>query len=339
MIDKLKETDYNILVTNALNGAYAIQLREKYPNARIICAEVFSYFKTHLIEQGFEVIDYIELDKLLMRFDSGVYNPPYQDAENKAKNNKLWHKFIVRALADPNTSLIKPGGTLSIVTPSSVFNSSVGFGKTFKEKIMKGKSLLHANIHRDVKYFDVGVETCDWMVKNGMSEDEIPFPEYRDPMIDSIVNKIHSHNLKLKLIHENQSITKQNFNKGITEIYYSGKNKTMVDVPVINDSRLKIVFSFSSTYAKQFVTTEPTAHMNRVLYVTDMNHADNVMSYTTSKLFKFYANNYLKTSGFTPAVKNNQLPLLENKKWTDDLLYQYFNLTQEEIDLVNNTTK
>jgi hypothetical protein len=56
-----------------------------------------------------------------------------------------------------------------------------------------------------------------------------------------------------------------------------------------------------------------------------------------SKLFIFVANNYNKTSGFTPFVKNNKIPDLRRKEvWTDRELYEHFKLTQQEIDLIEN---
>jgi hypothetical protein len=358
VIDKLQDTEYNIIVYNALNGAMALATRKKFPKARIICAEVTKYFVPHLKKLGFEVVMFNEMPTG-MRFDVEVGNPPYQDSDNKAKNNKLWHKFVQRSLSytdqvitecNPVTGLttkktvtrpplVKEGGIVALVTPSSIFNCDVGFGKKFKTDIMDGKSLLHAEIHRDKKHFDVGVETCHWIVKNGQDKNSIEFPSYRDDIIGRIVNKVNSHELKLNLVHENPHVVRENIGLGSTELFYSGKNKSTVDVPITNTGNLKLVFSFSAAYANQFVTTEPTAHLNRVLYINDIDHANQVMSYTTSKLFKFYANNYLKTSGFTPAVKNNQLPCLENKTWTDDELYQYFELTPEEIEYVESAVK
>lgn len=283
-----------------------------------------------------EIQDHLKQRKGVSKFHLIVGNPPYQDSSNKAKNNKLWHKFIRKS-----TELVDDTGTIAMVTPSSILNDTVGFGKWFKHELLPNQyHLLKATLHREVKHFDVGVETCDWIITRDLTQPEIPFPEYRDPIITAIVDKVRVYPDKMPLAIENAHITKDDFGKGTTEIYYSGKNKTTVDVTVENTGKLKIVFPFSAAYHSQFITTEPTAHFNRVYYVESEEHANNIQSFTLSKLYKFYAQHFQKTSGFTPAVKNSQLPLLDTSRaWTDSEIYQHFGLTQEEIDFVEVDTQ
>ena len=107
MIDKLREEDYNILVINALNGSFAIGLRKKFPRARIICAEHFTYFKSHLINLGFEVMMYDEINND-MKFDTILTNPPYL--------NGLW-KTLIKFAYDEK---LKPNSNMITVNPDPI---------------------------------------------------------------------------------------------------------------------------------------------------------------------------------------------------------------------------
>jgi hypothetical protein len=267
-----------------------------------------------------------------MKFDVTVGNPPYQDANNKAKNNKLWHKFVKAAL-----KITKSDGYICMVTPSSIFNNSVGIGQWFYEQTQTKVSLVHAAIHENRQYFNVGVSTSDWVISKDRSVPSIEFPVVTDPIIKSITNKILSSTEFLDLVSENPTLTTADMNKGEVEIYYTGGKKTKVTGPVENGG-LKIIYPFSASYKSHFITDMPSCHFNKVLYINSVEEGKNIISYTNSKLFRFYAATYRKTSGFTPAVKNkNLLPKLDNSKsWKDQEVYEHFNLTDEEITFVES---
>ena len=96
MIDNLRERDYNILVINALNGAFALKLRQRYPRSRIICVEIFSYYREHLTKLGFEVIKYEDIHKVNMKkkFNVIAQNPPYLNGQWKTFIKNAWDKYL-----------------------------------------------------------------------------------------------------------------------------------------------------------------------------------------------------------------------------------------------------
>jgi hypothetical protein len=161
----------------------------------------------------------------------------------------------------------------------------------------------------------------------------------RDSLIDKILDKIDNFEPKLKLVHENPEIVTEHLHQGTHKFYYSGRNITTTNVKPNNSGKLKIVFPFSASYHNQFVTDESTGHFNKSFFVDDQAHAARVMSYTMSKLYRFFAQYYMKTSGFTPAVKDSRLPMLEDKEYSDYMIYQIFNLSQEEVDYVESSIK
>jgi hypothetical protein len=274
-----------------------------------------------------------------MKFDVVVGNPPYQDSSNKAANNKLWHKFVKRCDPKLRNPITSNNSIIALVTPSSIFIDYVGFGKWFIDEYLESKCLIEAKIHREFKHFDAMVETCHWIISNKAGVNLVDLPRMRDSIIDKIIDKVDVFEPKLKLVHENPEIVTENLHQGTHNFYYSGKNITTTDVKPNNSGKLKIVFPFSASYHSQFITDESTGHFNKSFFVDDQEHAKRVMSYTMSKLYRFFAQYYLKTSGFTPAVKNSRLPMLEDKEYSDEMIYQIFNLSQEEIDYVESTIK
>jgi len=160
VLDTLKKEDYNILIVNALNGAFPIRVRKKYPKARIICAEIFPYFKSHLLKLGFEVIDFsILTEDMIKRFNVTLGNPPFQamksDGERSDQASNLWSKFWVKSLDITNDN-----GIVALVSPTSwISPSSEIRGKWSRN----GKSRLwevfdqygsYANVTDVKKHFD-----------------------------------------------------------------------------------------------------------------------------------------------------------------------------------------
>jgi tRNA1(Val) A37 N6-methylase TrmN6 len=89
-----------ILVINALNGVFPLVLRNKYPDATITCAEIFPFYKHHLRNLGFEVVDWNQMGDH-MKFDIVVGNPPYQDKTgNQGSTNSadLYASFVEKSM-------------------------------------------------------------------------------------------------------------------------------------------------------------------------------------------------------------------------------------------------
>jgi hypothetical protein len=294
-----------------------------FPNARKSIKNLCSVYGATYIE-----------DIESMKFNVVLGNPPYQDSSSAAKNVKLWYKFSEYVVSD-----LKPE-CIAFVTPNSIFRDIDSNGKRVRQSLIDNSySVIEFNNHKNKWFSNVGVETSHWIVKR----DKIPsnvndfvFSNI-DSIAASICNKVVSHHKKLKLVMLNGHVKKSDLSQGgKNKIMYSGQRVDYTDLHV-ESNRLKIVFPFSSSYSSSFITTEATGMLNLVAFVDNMQEAEEILEYSMSPLFKFVANNYNKTSGFTPFVKNSMIPDLRGLKI--ECLNEYFGLTKEEIDVINSSIK
>jgi hypothetical protein len=164
LVDKLPKSKYNkedvtICVFNALSGTIPLLLKEKFPKARIVCAEYFEYFKEHLKRLGFEVVGIIEdedghlyLDKDDdMKFSLVIGNPPYQDGDREDQANKLWPQFVKKAY-----DIVEDNGHIAMITPNGWMQPTADIGKgsgknalSIFNDIFKKNNLIVANIDSD----------------------------------------------------------------------------------------------------------------------------------------------------------------------------------------------
>ena len=169
--NKYNGENSTILVINALSGTFPILLREKFPNARIICAEYFDYFTDHLTRLGFEVAKITEkkgelsLDKKYdgIKADVVIGNPPYQtknDEEHK-KTTPIWHVFVKKSFES-----VKQDGYVALCHPSGWRNLGGKFEKT--KNIITSNDLVYLethNIEDGKKVFQAGTRYDCYVAK------------------------------------------------------------------------------------------------------------------------------------------------------------------------------
>jgi len=276
-----------------------------------------------------------------MKFDVVIGNPPF-DNSTGAKNVKLWNTFAKQA--------IKLGDVVALVTPNNVISERGKNGEALRSYINQSNyGFIFAENHEQDYFKGYGVSTCHWCVKSNSIDlvDPIVIKNglKENPIVTSIVNKVvNSKFPKLLLQMENGHIERNSCNKTknstyINEIFYSGNKLEYTSDILKGSNNLKLVFPFSSSYKKMFITDKQLGMLN--LYITVKNHEEgqDIIKYANSKLFNLVANNYKKTSGFTPFVKQSEIPDLRGMDCSDKKLYEYFNLTPEEIDYIENAVK
>ncbi len=173
LVDNLPKSKYNkegtaILVFNALSGTIPLLLKERFPKARIICAEYFEYFKDHLTRLGFEAVGIGEdiNGKLClekdddMKFDVPIGNPPYQDPTGQ---NTIYPKFYVKAI-----EVCKPGGYIAMITPPAIIPGLWGVKDPDGIKMPAPIQIEKIKVGNVVKEFFPGVASdfCYFVLKN-----------------------------------------------------------------------------------------------------------------------------------------------------------------------------
>jgi len=288
-----------------------------------------------------------------MKFDIIVGNPTYQGKNDKGtaknKSHNLWSKFV-----DKSIDLVKDNGHLDFVTPDSWMSANSQILTKFKEH-----SLIWCNT--DVsKHFSVGSSFTAWMLEKNKNTnqcyiDGIPvnfsklnyLPRdfhntytIHDKVINSAFPKIgalcdttcHSDHKHKKLSDTKDSVYKyKTFHTNAQTRFSKLKSKDF--------DKNKIVWSLSG-YFKPFYDNGNigTTEVCQYLLVDDQTEGDNILTYLNSKLYQFIVTTG-KWSGFLNGKVIESLPKLPNKKWTDATLYKQFNLTQDEINVIESTVK
>lgn len=314
-----------------------------------------SYFKKSFRDKirNITIRDFIKNKGSQMKFDVIIGNPPYQESSNKANNIKLWPKFINKSI-----ECLSENGMLIFVTPDSWLTSNSSTGKSQRKKWTK--SLNITKVENTDSYWretqSIGVSTGYFVAKKESYKNKTLVKGYddiniihdlKDPFMTSdekpvydICNKIISYSKKISLELEGNNVVKDDLVKvnsgSLSEIYFSGDKLSFVDKNLSSGYFGKYVFPFSSSYKKHFWTDKPVGMLN--MYIK-CNKKDSALysSLMNLNIVKFLCENYNKTSGFTPAIKNSMIP--DFLGLSDADAYAKLNLSQAEIDLIESKIK
>ena len=310
--------------------------------------------------------DFISYDWGNMKFDVILGNPPYQDnkpsGERKSLSTNLWTKFIDRCSHD----LLKSNGYLAMVVPASwaAPTKNLSGGRKILSDIFAVKNTIHINIDPGIaKYFEGVGSTFSWFIlqnkeyqgntqlklnyQNTLNVDLREYqslPRINNPLAFSI-NKKYFARIQGDVIsgqyrtHEGQYQAKKtkSFKHAAYHTPADGGRIWYMDKKHPNHDKPKVIISLSGKY-------QPVADTGTMGY-TDMCLAyilkpgeslDSVMSVLNSKLYHFIMESN-KWSGFNnkQVIRTFVFPEL-NQVYTDDQIYDQFDLTPEEKTFVNS---
>ena len=283
-------------------------------------------------------------DKIIsdMKFDVIIGNPPFADS-----TNALWADFIVKSF-----DILNNKGILSFITP----NKWAGLTDN-KSSFVKGRfgvwrdyfkdNITYFNIGECSKHFPVGAHSKDMFsyfvldksrnnkevgFRDTFEDNSIPFEIIKN--LDYIPLRFMGNvSLTFSILHKFNSDTSQRIKFSETKNYKLEKNNKLI-IPV---GRRVGIDKFNMFVDNDINEDEPNikCHVSKVGVAKATKKT--ITSLFKSKLYKFIFEIYFDYD-FVPSRFFTLLPVLDlSKVWSDEEIYSHFNLTQEEIDLIEKT--
>lgn len=298
-----------------------------------------------------------------MKFDVVIGNPPYQDSSTTVKGSRgnLWQRIVNQSL-----TLVKQDGYVAMVTPDSWIQFRGQLGKTFKKL-----QFTHMWTNNFVgRFFNVGVSVSAWILQNRqVNESTIIVDEHTEIDFQSVKQVANTSSAGTSILEKvlvdssmgiqfetdnNNNVSWKN-NPDMAHLY--GESRTpdrlyrvchtaRIDCyasnrPTDYDSKKVILPLMTRTPRPRYFdggigsVSRMSVHYN----VPTEQEGMNLVNLLTRKVYQFvcYVTNNRNS---TTRDWLRQLPLVDlSHTWTDEELYKHFNLTQEEIDLIESTIK
>lgn len=295
------------------------------------------------------------------KFDVVVGNPPYQEVKKgkrSAQNCNLWSEFIIMSYE----KLTKKYGYVALVSPLSwragtnklkkyFFANDLIFvdfdaGRFFKHIGGFFGDHIGAFVGQNAETDEITTEILSkGKIMNINFKNLEILPNVVSELDLSIMNKTILSDKYISIKMYNEKIPKHELNLEKNEIYnteyfsssttsYWGKSKDKIyDIP-------KIIFSRSASFKPYYSNNMTVTYNGECILFDDENTALNALSIINSTLHKYLQNRY-KYSGFMSGFMYNKIMVMSDlsRKWTDEELYEYFNLTKEEIKYIESQVK
>jgi len=268
-----------------------------------------------------------ELEALMKRFDLVMGNPPYQENTDSDKGNKqgsFWMKFVLKGF-----SLLKEDGKVIMIHPITWTGVGSYGTKSFKLDLFKqmNPSVLNFTCSN---YFDVGIDIGYSILNKSMISETLI--ETQDDSLSVNLQDIKV--LPFLVSRKNISIVNKIIDKNNGKLYPfsegDGKNCGLKKVYI-----LKARFT-DKIYIDETGSTKDTWKCSMPLSDT-MIGAHSVFQ---SKLVNYFFTIMGGKSGLSQTGILQNLPNVDlTRTWTDQELYTHFNLTDEEIEYIEEQMK
>ena len=307
--------------------------------------------------------DFLTKDFNNMKFDVIIGNPPYQDSNSSSESIKLWSLFSEVSISN----WLKDGGYICFVTPQHLTSFSRATIKQTKpvhrlQHLLEKYKFEYCDYTSD-RYFNVGTSICSWMLKKVDSENnntEFIFDDksisakyvantnVNPTLVDSIIDKVFYNETHKKHHRYRHLFTKIELSETKTSefsnpiIWNSKKADTMYSREKLDDSCKLAIHNFKPFRISEhnlLITNKDLSHSYFYLKGTEEELKGYQKQFNELKLFKFLSENFKNSKGvYLIAQLQEIIPILDpTVNWTDKGVYKEFNLTQEEINLIEST--
>lgn len=286
--------------------------------------------------------------KIDMKFDTILMNPPYK--------NGLHYKILNKAF-----ELLKDGGNLQCIHPATVFLNKKATKKQkdpIKTLEIVGKFRTELELIDGNKTFNAGLFVPLSITKITKIEDEdivVKFKHFNENSeyckkvqnFDNIY--IHADDRILSIVEKiknnmDSSVEDNLYRNGKNGQYYLTINKMAGHTPkqgkVNPDFYCMIYKKYENNLTSQIVTTPKEdwerkggSQFNQIA-LNSIEECHNVANYLMTKFARFCLS-ILKISSYIDCGELDLVPFMNSTiRWTDDMLFEYFELNDNEISFI-----
>ena len=325
---------------------YGVDIQERNVVLSKLRLDPYNKYKLHI-----EMHDSFDFDFWGLTFDIIAGNPPYGDHETNKKGN-LWSKFVALFFGD----ILKENGFLCFITPPSWMAGTNENGNEKKKNlhnIFSQNDVIYLSLDAK-KHFDVGSQFSAYVIRKSRTE-----TLKTHILSNSVVSHIDIKNflfLPKMLTNESLSIVNKLFNKNIPKkpfisqwcvgypkpenqeqypIYNCGGKFASSHVEPKNSKIKKVIFSVAGSINVKYDDGIYGTSINSYwMEVKNEKEANIYIDAINSKLFRFVLEQ-CKYSGFHNILLLKNFPRIGDHQ----NLYEYFDLSKKEIELVERYVK